>query len=212
MELRNPKPVADPNAPADGELKKPDPADFEFGILDERYTEAVAEFKAEQRIQKWEKEQAEKAEQKAQETAAAQFAEKIRVFKEKGAEKIPDFKTKVVDAAARGDWKLSPTMGELLVESEVGADIALHLATHPEESIRVFGQTPLEQARYFGRMEAQFSAKQGAAPGDDAGNPAPITPRVPPPVPAARGAGGKFQASADSEDFNAFEEVANRRK
>ncbi len=183
----------------------PDPADFEYGELDTRFITALVEYQTDQRIaafkreaeEQWQQDQA----QREQEETRAKFQEKVAA----GSKIHEDYYEKVVVGAERGEWALSEHMAKLLVDSDAGHDIAYHLATHPEESVQIFRQSPVEQARYFGRMEAKFSAAQSAAP--EKTEPA-KTPKAPPPVLPARGSDGKFQPSADSEDFSAFERVA----
>jgi len=187
----------------------PDPQSFDYGELDPRYIAALVEYQTEQRMTAYEKKMQERYEEaqrvRAHEEARSKFQETV----EAGSKKHEDFYEQVVIGAEEGKWALSDGLGQMLVESDVGADIAYHLATHPEESRKVYRQSPLEQARYFGRMEAKFSAGQSAASGEKAvKTDTTKTPKAPPPVPPARGSDGKFQPSANSEDFSAFEKHA----
>lgn len=189
----------------------PKPEDFAYGELDGGYIAALARYHADMR---WaEILQAQQAEAQNEEAEARRAAanQKFTAQVTTAQEKYPDFQEKVVETAARGDWPLSQELGELIVDSDVGHHIAYHLATNPDEAVRVFRQTPTEQARYFGRMEAKFSAEQSAATGGEpAGKTAqPKAPQAPPPVIPARGAGGQFTAAADTDDFLAFERKAN---
>jgi len=195
-----PKPV--PEAKPEG---PPDPTTYDYGELDPRYITALVGYQTDQRIAAFRQEEEVKAnrQQAEREQRAVQekFAEKI----DAGSKKHDDYYEKVVVGAEKGEWALSPDLGKMLVESDVGDDIAYHLATHPDEALGVYRQTPVEQARYFGKLEAKFSADQSAAPGKTEAKP----PKAPPPVMPARGADGKFQPSADSEDFSAFERLVS---
>lgn len=182
----------------------PDPQDFEYGELDSRYIAALVEYQTDRRIEVLRKKAEEEWEatqvQREQEEVKKKFSAKV----EEGSKKHEDFYDKVVIGAEKGAWALSEDLGKLLVDSEVGDDIAYYLATHPEESVQIYRQSPVEQARFFGRMEAKFSADRTAAPGKSEVK----TPKAPPPVLPARGSDGKFQPSADSDDFSAFERHA----
>lgn len=192
------------------EPEPPSPDDFDYGELDPRYIRALAGFEARQEFQKLRQEDEQKQAQKAAEEEQAAAREKFEKQIEEGSKKHDDFYEKVIVGAEKGEWPLSEHLGVLLVYSEVGDDIAYHLASHPEEAAQVFRQTPLEQARYFGRMEAKFTAGQSAATGEGAGKTTePRTPKAPPPVTPARGSDGKFSPSASTKDFAAFEAHAN---
>lgn len=187
----------------------PDPDQFDYGELDPRYIRALASYETRQEIQKI---RAEEAEEEARRAALAAQEEARRKFEqqiENGSKKHEDFYEKVIVGAEKGEWALSEHLGQLLADSDVGDDIAYHLASHPEEAAQVFRQTPLEQARYFGRMEAKFTADQSAAAGNAGKTGETRTPKAPPPVTPARGSDGRFSPSASTDDFAAFEAHAN---
>lgn len=184
----------------------PKPDDFEFGELDSAYIAAVVDYQTEKR---WEELRQRDVAERQQAAVRAKFEQQIAT----GREKYPDFDEKVVRGAEERAWPLSETLAVLLVESEVGEDIAYHLATNLDEAVRVDRLAPVEQARYFGRLEAKFSAARAAATGGNAPAETPATtraPQAPPPVTPGRGAGGQFQATAKSDDFAAFEKAANQ--
>jgi hypothetical protein len=204
-ELRRP-PKEAPAEPVTEEVKgPPKPEDFEFGELDSAYIAAVVDYNMDRRL-------AEFSERQEQARQQATVQSKFQSTVERGRGKYDDFEEKVVRGAQDGAWPLSEALGVLLVESEVGEDIAYHLATNPDEAAQVYSQAPMEQARYFGRLEAKFSAARAAATGgESAVTPATAkAPQAPPPVTLARGSGGRFQATAASDDFAAFEASANK--
>lgn len=212
--LRQP-PAPEPEAKAPPEQGKaaedakdgaPSPDDFDYGELDPRYIRALAGHEVRQEFQKLvdgaRQDAADRSAQEEQRAAQERFKTQVA----EGSKKHDDYYEKVVIGAEKGAWPLSEHMGKMLVESEIGDDIAYHLASHPEEADQVYRQTPLEQARYFGRMEAKFTAGQAAATGEGAGKPVETrTPKAPPPVTPARGSDGKFSPSASTDDFSAFE-------
>ncbi|MEO8128355.1 MAG: hypothetical protein ABI822_14740 [Bryobacteraceae bacterium] len=183
----------------------PKPDDYEYGELDSRYIRAIAGHEAERKFAELRSADTQEREQRALQEKQSAAREQFEVMISSGAKKHEDFYEKVVIGSESGSWPLSETLGELIMESDAGNDIAYHLATNPEEADRVYRSSPVEQARYFGRMESKFSAGQAAASGDASGKSAPRTPKAPPPVDTARGAGGQFHATADTDDFAAFE-------
>lgn len=207
LEARAPReaPTEKPEeSPKDDATGPPKPEDFEFGELDSRYIAAVVDYQTERRFEEFRQRD---AQERQQAEARAKFAQQIEL----GRKKYDDFEEKVVRGAQEGAWPLSETLGVLLVGSEVGEDIAYELASNPGEAERVFRLPATEQARYFGRLEAKFSAARAAATGGNAPAETPATtraPQAPPPVTPGRGAGGQFQATAKSDDFAAFEAAA----
>lgn len=196
----------DPNAKNDDGSDK-----YEFGEADPNYLADVVDWKVDQKLAT-EKAKTAEADSKRHiaETAATlntQWAEKAT----KAAEKYPDFETKVLESAAAGDWKCGVLMSAAISASDQGADIAYHLATHPEEAAQLDEMTtpgspkydPFQAVRLFGRMEARFETPEAKPTGKTTTN-APE-----PPSQKARGAGGKFEVDGSTSDFAAFEKKAN---
>lgn len=86
---------------------------------------------------------------------------------------------------------------EIVGDSDIGPKIAEHLGDNPAELARLERLTPIQQARELTRLEQRLTP------------PAKPTPKTatdaPEPPPQARGAGGKFTVSPDTDDFAAFE-------
>jgi hypothetical protein len=202
------------NAPPREEPKKedladdpdaPKPDDYEYGELDSRYIRALAEHAADKRFATLRARDEQTQQERAQREKQEKNLEHFETLIERGSKVHDDFYEKVVVGSEKGEWPMSEVIGQMALESDVGNDILYHLATNVEEADRIYRSSPAEQARYFGRMEARFSPAGQAAASGDTGKPAPRTPKAPPPVETARGAGGQFQAGADTEDFAAFE-------
>lgn len=185
---------------------RPKPDDFEYGELDPQYISALVTYEADKRLAEREREAEETRQRAAAEQEAQERAEKIDATFEAGIEKYDDFEQVVIGGAKDGTWPLSAELGELIVNSDVGADIAYHLAKDPKEARRVFALHPLAQASYFGRMEAKFSSAKSDAQSEKQ---EPKPPKAPAPVTQPRGAGGKFSVSPDTSDFAAFEAMVN---
>jgi len=190
-------PKVEDAAVSDGE---PDPSKYEYGEADPKFILDMARYGARKEFE----------ELRQGEAMRAQAEEAKGKWHDKAAsavEKYPDFKEKVMDTADKVEWPCSPIVGEGIIQSEVGADIAYHLATNVEEAKAIYAMNPLEQARAFGRLEAKFMAETAKA---EAPAPKIVTDAPIPPENRARGAGGKFSVADDTEDFAAFEAKHSR--
>jgi hypothetical protein len=84
-------------------------------------------------------------------------------------------------------------------------DILYHLASNPKEATQVHAKSPVEQAAYFGRLEAKFTAP--------AAKPKPKESKAPkPPANQAKGgSGGKVAPDMNgATDFATFEAGARQ--
>lgn len=134
--------------------------------------------------------------------------------------KYPDFQEKVVKGAE--NWHCPPVIAVGIKDSEFGVDIAYKLASDPPEAERISKLNPLEQAREFGKLEAGFAkdarikeleaevAKLKGGTGGGTGKRPNIVTKAPePPKRHVRGGGGKFETPADTDDFAAFDRMAD---
>jgi len=190
------KPKGEEEAPKDPDAK-PDPANFEYGEADPLYHEAIARHAAREEF----REQQKVAETKAQ---LAELDAKWKANVAKAVDKYPDFDEVVVKGGKEAKWACSPLMTLGISDSDVGADIAYHLATNPAEALRIYHMDPLGQAREFGRLEGRFMNA-----GEKKEPPRVVTKAPPPPSSLARGSGGKFATPADTDDFASFERSAD---
>lgn len=197
----------DPNAPDPTDTRK-----YQYGELDARYIADVARYEAQKVIDadRQQRDQQTRSQQ-AQATKA-----KFEGFIEKSSEKYADFRQTVIESAERNEWPLTQTLGELIVESEHGADIAYHLATNPADAERLAKLTPAKQAAWFGAQEARYSATSPAATRGNAQEmrepPARMTQAPPVPVTRLRGnSGNPSPVAPDTQDFAAFERLAMKR-
>lgn len=184
----------------------PDPKDYEYGELDVRYIEDRTRHAVRQEL-KADRDRASQNQQRDADARKAQeLAERKTALAEKGAAKYPDFEEVVIEGAEDGLWPLSRTMGELIFESDVGHEIAYHLASNPKEARRVAGLTDTQQAAYFGRLEARFSSPADAK--TEAKQPPVKVPKAPPPPEHQARGGSGSAASANPNDFAAWEREA----
>jgi len=184
-----------PAPQATPEEQEPDPADYEHGEMDAGFIRDHATFHAtkafEERLAKLNRERAE---------ASAQTAWQAK--EEAAQTKYPDYREKVVDGAARQAWDCTQDMATAIRESDLGPDLAYHLATNPGEARRIASLSPHSQIRELGKLEAQLSAPAAPQPK--------LVSSAPDPIPAVRGNGGRFEAAPDTGDFAAFERLAEK--
>jgi hypothetical protein len=202
------KPLTTAQPAATATDKAPNPADFEFGELDTKYISALARYEVRQELEAARKAVDEKRASEAQAAQVAEFQARVDAFAEKGAEKFADFQDLVVEGAKAGDWDLSPTVGELILDSEYGHEIAHFLASDPDESRRIAKLPPSAQAAKFGRLEAKFEAEAAATSSAQASTKTPKTTQAPPPLKTPRSNAGQFQVDGSTKDFAAFEALA----
>lgn len=185
--------------------EEPDPSKYQYGEADLDYIKDLAKFEATTEIM------GKQAEARFKSEAAALEAKWTGNLAQK-LDKFPDYEEKVIQAAKDGKWKCGPVLALGIKDSEYGVDISYELASNPAEAERLSSLTPLEQAREFGRMEVEQKYKANPPKPAEAENVTPkkvVTKAPPPPKRQVRGGGGKFDAPADTDDFAAFERMAD---
>jgi len=167
-----------------------------FGSYDE-YVEALADWKADQRVaesfKRRDAERSQAAEARAAEAKAQAWAERQSEFREA----TPDYDAVVGKSAVQ----IAPHVVDTLLDSESGPELAYHLAKRPETVKRINALSPLSAARELGRIEATLSnpAAPQFKPASKA--PAPITP-----------ARSSAPAAVDLASANMDQYIAARRK
>lgn len=191
------------------ELKAPDPNNYEYGEFDTKYRQdhekylrdsIRAEIKADQEAARAKDEDT----RQAQAAAAQQqeLAQKRDAAIEEGIKEFDDFED-ALSALDEVKDPIAPETAAALLESEHCHRILHHLGKNPTEAAEMAKKTPLEQARYLGRLEAKFSAEKAAS----TEKPKPKTSQAPePPSNRARGANGQFTPNDATTDFTAFKE------
>lgn len=122
-----------------------------------------------------------------EEEAKAAKAEADHLSKEAEAQIDAEWQDQVADAQTRyadfanvvlanPNLPISGTMASVIKSSDIGADVAYHLGTHPQEAARIAQMEPLDQARAIGAIEARMSLPK---PKTQSEAPEPITPVKP---------------------------------
>ncbi len=172
-------------------LEKPDPTKFKYGELDPEYLEALADYRADLKIAKFQatlrEQQEQERQQEAEKRASATLQETVTEIERLGASKFSDFHELVVEGGQAGEYALTREMFDTIAElpRDVAPDVFYYLASYPDESAKVAQMTPRQQALWFGRLEAEIKATASA--------PAPkkVTSAPPPPASIPKGSGSK---------------------
>lgn len=223
------------------DLVKPDHTDtqkYQYGELDPKYLADLARYETLKAISEDKAKQGSKQQSEADAAAAEAFKERVEAFKEAGRDLIDDFDEVVTDTLdlPKDDpafWPLTPTVAELILESDHGHQIAYDLASDPKEAKRVAALSPARQAIWFGQQEAKLSAGSAASDKDKdqggqshaRGKPAQQQDQQggqksqaresKAPVPLRtklNGHGGNRVPSSATTDFAAFEALATKRR
>jgi len=125
----------------------------------EDYVEAVADWKLEQREQVGKNAQAV--------NQATEMAKKVNGFLSE-AEKTAGFNREDFD-----DIKVTDSMADAILDSELPAKIIVHLTANPEEATRISKLSPARQAAEIGKLEVRLSATKTVSTSKA---PAPIKP------------------------------------
>jgi len=149
----------------------PPPEQFESV---EAYAEALADRKAEERLQQREV-------QRQQQEVLSAYQER----EEQARDKYEDFE----QVAYNPNLRITNAMAEAIQYSDVGPDLAYYLGSNPKEADRISRLSPLVQAKEIGRIEAKLASEPVTKKTTSA--PAPIAPVT------ARSTGGTAYDTTD---------------
>lgn len=179
-----PAQVAQPDTPqGDG---KPDPTAYENGVYDPQYVEDLTDWKVGRALQGHDQH---RRQQEQVRTNVENYETRAKTLWPEG---------KPAGLKAFELLKEIPVaVYEIVGASDVGPKIAEHLGDNPAELARLERLSPILQARELTLIENRLAEPV---------KPVPKTATdAPEPAPTARGAGGRFQVSPDTDDFEAFQ-------
>jgi hypothetical protein len=186
---------AKPAAPA-ATFEKPKPALEDFDSI-EAFTDALTDWKADERD--WRKEQA-----TAQKKANDEQQQVVESWKQREAgarEVYADYDAALAEVE---DIKVSPALQRAILLSDHGAHIAYTLAKDPAELKRIAALDPIRAAAAIGKLEARF---------DSAPTTKPAVSRAPKPPSTVSGGRAAAPATVYDEslasDFSAWERKRN---
>lgn len=135
-------------SPAQAAPQRPVPENFEKY---DDYIDALTDWKAEQAVAK--RMEADST-RKVAETRAQTFAE--RQVQARTA--MPDYD----EVVGGSETPIAQHVGEAILESDLGPQLAYHFAKNPDALLRLNGMNPVQAAREIGKLEATLSAKPAA--------------------------------------------------
>lgn len=188
LEARDRPAVAQPKG-------KPRPEDF-AGRPYEEYVDAVADWRAEQKVSELREQDETKQRQQQEFMRMHEASQRLH----KGAEKYPDFK-EVVEGGAY----ISPDMGDAITRVSNPADVAYFLCQNHDEAQRIFSlPSPIDRI-----WAIRDVATKLAAPPAPTRTPAPIVPASPRPSTEK-----KLEDAESQEEFNAIRkrQIAARKR
>lgn len=184
----------------DAPPKRPDPKDFK--TYDE-YTEALTDWKVDEKLRK--AEEARQTEAKKSEFKEAQQT-KVQRY-EKGVEaaqaKYDDFDDVIEDY----DGPLTIGMQQALLDSEMGPEVAYHIAQNPKLGEKMAKMTLVQINKEVAKIEARLEAKQGDKAADDDKK----TSKSPPPIDPVKGS-SKSKKSVEDMDYEEYLKERQKRR
>lgn len=167
---------------------KPNPEDFQDGVYDPAYVEALTDWKADQAVSK---RLSERDQVRTQQTA-------LTAFNARAAEAFPDGEPDGLKAL-KALPQLSQTIAMTILDMDDGPKVADHLGANRAELSRIESLAPHQQVLELAKISTRLASAPAAVSSVNR------TPNAPaPPEGAARGAGGRFTVAPDTEDFSAF--------
>lgn len=167
---------------------------------DADYFEALADWKAEQKVGEFRKQQQTEALNKAEQN---QTATRFELYQERvstALEAMPDYH----EVVGGSDVPAAAHVLESILDSDSGPQLAYHLAKHPDVAQRLNELTPVQAAREIGRLEAQLAQPKAET------TPPKRTTNAPAPINPVRGSNGQF--SKAPEQMSDAEWYASQRK
>ncbi len=218
-ELAAPKTDAksEPAAKADEfQVTRPRPTEAEFESYPD-FIEALSDWKSDQRDAKREFDAAKTRAAEAETAQRTHFHERATTWIERRdafAAVTPEFEEKAVPFL--DTITANTPIGDVLLESEVGPQMALYLATHPDEAKRIAALAPISALRALGKLEAKFDTDTTTSASASTAGPAArtvTTAPAPPRTLASRSATPADPAAAAlaAGDYPAWEVEENRK-
>ena len=124
---------------------KPNVNDPKFKSYDE-YTEALTEWKVEQRIQKARDEFNHRSQKERMSETIQTFNERAEVVREK----FPDY-DELFERAV-----ISEAMAPAIMDSEQGPELVVYLSKNPDVARKIYRLSPMQAAREIGKIEANL--------------------------------------------------------
>ena len=180
------------------EEPRPDRSKF---ANDEDYIEAVAEWKADQRLAKREREQ----EEAKAKTEREQLAKNWQAAQVRARAEIEDY-DEVIKAS---DVNLPGHLHQAILESDIGPHLAYYFAKHPDEAKRYGAMSATRSLRELGKLEDRITEDADDEPAPKKSAPSPAVEKSKAPAPITPVKDGR---ALDPGPAKSFEEYRARRQ
>ncbi len=207
-----PEPAAKPAVADEFQPTKPKPAEADFDTYAD-FTEALTDWKLEQReakaafdSAKTQREQAATAQAESDRARIGGWVSRRDAFFAKHPSKADTVSAFLATVTS------GTPIGDTIIDSEVGGELADYLATHKDEADRIARLSPRSALLALGKLTATFDSPTNAsAPAQPAAKTVTTAPAVPHTL-AARSAdpADPVKAAVERGDYLAFEAEANR--
>lgn len=166
---------------------------------DDDYTDALADWKADQAIARRETQQA----QARQQAEQAEIAQQWDKRQQKAIDAIEDY----AEVIGKSEVQVPPYVHQALLESEQGPQIAYFLALNPDEAKRIAGMKPLAAIKHIAALERELAEHdEDEKPAPKVTEP-PKKSKAPEPINPVKSTGASNPGKAES-----FEEYKRRRQ
>jgi len=193
-------PATEAAGPKTDTNEEPRPEAFETY---EEYTKAVATWTVDQR----EKTHADAEKQKT-------FESEQRAVLDKWTQRLDEARAvhEDYDEVVASDLDISMAMQQALLDSELGAELAYYLGSHPEETAAIAKLTPVASVLALGKIEASLTPRSSTPSSDHAPQRRTVTSAPKPVTPISRGVAGGSESVYDTELANDYKAWENRRR
>jgi hypothetical protein len=175
---------------------KPKPENFETHA---EYVEALTDWKTEQKLRERDQRAAKERFDEAQSKIVTSYSERAKAF----STKTPDFQEVIEEV---NHIPLSPTLQDIILNSENGPELAYELAKNPGEFERISKLPPTVCAREVGRFEVKLNSSKRS------GTEKKITQAPTPIAPVGTGGKGSVAKSIYDQGLSQTEYEALRRE
>lgn len=195
VETKEPELVEpDPSKYTDQALFNKDWREYQDKIIKQRVSEGIAEERSRERAQ--------------------QQDELMRERTALARKDIADFE-EVIKSRDKSRGMVPSHVVAAIMESEVGPQIAYHLAKNPEEEKRIYGLSPARALLALGKIELEYTKpkENSAKPEEKPPEAKPVTTRAPAPITTLKGEGGAIpQDLSGPLPFKEYRRLRNEQK
>ncbi len=137
-------------------LKEPNPEDFEYGKVDDKYIEATIEYRLAKERETFQNTQRDQETERSNAEKAEHYKKRLAIVSKEGNKRFKDF-DKIVESV-----NFPGEVAREILDSDFGVDISYYLAKNVGKLREVSLMSPAERTREMGRLEERFSARASA--------------------------------------------------